>query len=936
MSRAEAIPLITQEESGKYIVSSEAVEVLSYIEAPLAVVAIAGLWRTGKSYLLNHLSGAQERHSGDAGFQVGATVNACTKGLWLWGEPVKLEDGLTVLFVDTEGLGSTSRTQTEDSQIFSLALLLSSMFVWNSRGVIDGNALEDFALVVNLTKHIHVRSNAATKATTTNNASLSSSSSPSQTPKYIASNSGNFVGGGGSHELEALAEHFPSFMWVVRDFTLRLEDGGRKINDRQYLENALKPQQSFSSEAASRNQIRTLLSSFFRERDCITLVRPAEEESTLRNLRKVPFHELRPEFQQGMHTLKNKVYASLRPKALNGRALTGPMLATLAETYVDALNSGGIPTISTAWDRVLQSQAAEAVTKALAGYDEYIAQLYFGLEKDLGIQFLSDRRGIRAVAAESFQLNKKSAMVANNTQEEDDAAAEIIALAVPGFPIESIDCDHDAAAAKAENIFVKAVWASDGGEAQGRDDSSQLLMEALRERRGRLGLLNELASRKSCRDILDKLLLDPRIFARPGYKSQDMNYLDSLRAELAEFADDDDENNNGTKVRSAKELKRLYLRDLTQAAAWLEELETKRCAALLSSYNQQAVGPAKWEVFTEHGIRAILQIALEWANELGLRHRSVSKLVRSRAARLEEKHQTVKGEHMASEVAVQRELNQLERAASDSRVTALAAVQALDAQLIAKQQELERHAAATERLSAAYEFATSLVEQQQVLQKELFDDMKRVLNTIRNAGGTTADENDGPDEMDQDEDDEQMQDVNEELGAKRRGLITRTIFGSGRDSRNKKNVPSKPKNQHIDWDAADLGFEREEMAEFAPLNLSELKERIGEDEKELELMHEHAALTIEHARVKKMLLADKDHELQEYEYQWGVAKANVAASEGELMVVDEEVAVLRGTILQMHRYLESTSRTGKLPNDIYRSLSRDQRALLDELLTSPS
>ena len=39
------------------------------------------------------------------GFQVGASVNACTKGLWLWGEPVRLPDGLTVLFIDTEGLG---------------------------------------------------------------------------------------------------------------------------------------------------------------------------------------------------------------------------------------------------------------------------------------------------------------------------------------------------------------------------------------------------------------------------------------------------------------------------------------------------------------------------------------------------------------------------------------------------------------------------------------------------------------------------------------------------------------------------------------------------------------------------------------------------------------------------------------------------------------
>ena len=109
------------------------------------------------------------------------------------------------------------------------------------------------------------------------------------------------------------------------------------------------------------------------------------------------------------------------------------------------------------------------------------------------------------------------------------------------------------------------------------------------------------------------------------------------------------------------------------------------------------------------------------------------------------------------------------------------------------------------------------------------------------------------------------------------------------------------------WDAHDLGFERDELAEFAPLRLDALRDRIAEDEKELELMHEHAALTIEHAKVKKMLLADKDHELREYEYQWGVAKANVAASEGELMVVEEEVAVLRGLVLQMHKHLADAS-----------------------------
>lgn len=47
----------------------------------------------------------------DGGFVVNDTVNACTKGLWIWSEPIKgvTSSGLSVsvLVVDTEGLGDT-------------------------------------------------------------------------------------------------------------------------------------------------------------------------------------------------------------------------------------------------------------------------------------------------------------------------------------------------------------------------------------------------------------------------------------------------------------------------------------------------------------------------------------------------------------------------------------------------------------------------------------------------------------------------------------------------------------------------------------------------------------------------------------------------------------------------------------------------------------
>lgn len=149
--------------------------------------------------------------------------------------------------VDTEGLGAFDETENHDVRVFTLAILLSSSFIYNSMGSIDENSLNQLSLVVNLTKNIQLKEMQS---------QLQQESDPEEYQRI-----------------------FPSFTWVVRDFSLQLSDeNGTQISSKEYLESALKEAKGFSDSVESKNRIRRLLKTFFTERDCCTMVRPLSDE----------------------------------------------------------------------------------------------------------------------------------------------------------------------------------------------------------------------------------------------------------------------------------------------------------------------------------------------------------------------------------------------------------------------------------------------------------------------------------------------------------------------------------------------------------------------------------------------------------------------------------------------------------------------------------
>ena len=67
----------------EYQINPEALEFFASLQGKVAVISVAGMYRTGKSFLLNKMI-----LNSPSGFAVGPTTNAKTKGIWVWGKPL--------------------------------------------------------------------------------------------------------------------------------------------------------------------------------------------------------------------------------------------------------------------------------------------------------------------------------------------------------------------------------------------------------------------------------------------------------------------------------------------------------------------------------------------------------------------------------------------------------------------------------------------------------------------------------------------------------------------------------------------------------------------------------------------------------------------------------------------------------------------------------
>ena len=307
-----------------FILNEKALNILNSINEDLIIISIVGKARTGKSYLMNLLLNYNNIQYPGKGFQISSRLNSCTKGIWLWNTPrdSPIYPNSKIIFIDSEGTNSTDiSTKTYDSKIFALIVLISSLFIYNTYGNIDERSIADLALAAHLSNTI---------ATNTID------------DKDIIIN-----------------ELTPKFIWVLRDFILdKIDpDTGKEISSNEYLELCLRNKLiNKNGIGMENNLIRENIIKYFKERECITLPRPVEQEEDLHKLNEIRFDQLKPNFRNEFLNLKRKVYEESKIKRIGNKKINGPILVNLLVQFINSLNSKIIPNINTAIENIILNE----------------------------------------------------------------------------------------------------------------------------------------------------------------------------------------------------------------------------------------------------------------------------------------------------------------------------------------------------------------------------------------------------------------------------------------------------------------------------------------------------------------------------------------------------------------------------------------------------
>ena len=182
----EPMQLLNVNENGIIDITTEATDYLNSLKKEkLCILSIIGPRNSGKSKLLNSFLKTDNN-----GFNISET-----KGLWIWGKPVELENNKKLLILDCQAL----ENDDVSLRLFLICELLSTYIIYNTKGEINDNLINDFFKYLDVSKTINIYSQGNKKNTITN-----------------------------------LSNYLPDLLWIMNEYE------NKEISSDNYLENIIK------------------------------------------------------------------------------------------------------------------------------------------------------------------------------------------------------------------------------------------------------------------------------------------------------------------------------------------------------------------------------------------------------------------------------------------------------------------------------------------------------------------------------------------------------------------------------------------------------------------------------------------------------------------------------------------------------------------------
>jgi len=182
----EPIQLLYVNENGLIDITTEATDYLiSLKKEKLCILSIIGPRNSGKSKLLNSFLKKENN-----GFNINET-----KGLWIWGKTLELENNKKLLILDCQAL----ENDDVSLRLFLICELLSTFIIYNTKGEINDNLINDFFKFLDVSKTINIYSQGNKKNTITN-----------------------------------LSNYLPDLLWIMNEYE------NKEISSDNYLDNIIK------------------------------------------------------------------------------------------------------------------------------------------------------------------------------------------------------------------------------------------------------------------------------------------------------------------------------------------------------------------------------------------------------------------------------------------------------------------------------------------------------------------------------------------------------------------------------------------------------------------------------------------------------------------------------------------------------------------------